>query len=396
MGGRKRKFKPDIPAHIDQAALPKGIYWEDNRWYILEPHPEGGRPRKRTVAYASARLSELHAIVETARGEDPRGSVSYITEQFHRSSEFASLAPRTQKDYRWLAQEACSYVLKDGSPLGRYPVDRMTVPMVQRLVESLAMGRPAAGLQPALPATPTKANHILRYLRRVFAWGMRHGLCRLNPAKGVRQVAERGDNRMPEPEAFAAVLRFARERGQRMAHTEGSVPPYLWAAMMLAYNLRLRGLEVCTLTDAHADDVGIRSNRRKGSLDNVTRWNAELREAWEFLQDYRRRVTEANKRPVPLRPEQRRVIVSQSGTPLTKSALDTAWQRMITMAIRERVITPDQRFSLHGLKHRGITDTAGNIADKQDAAGHRERRMTQRYNHELPVVEPPKLAKPRK
>lgn len=26
--GRKRKFKPDMPAHIDQAALPRGIYWE--------------------------------------------------------------------------------------------------------------------------------------------------------------------------------------------------------------------------------------------------------------------------------------------------------------------------------------------------------------------------------
>lgn len=59
--GRKRKFNPDIPRHIDQSALPKGVYWADGRWYIIEPHPEGGPTRKRTVAYADARLSDLHA-----------------------------------------------------------------------------------------------------------------------------------------------------------------------------------------------------------------------------------------------------------------------------------------------------------------------------------------------
>ncbi len=73
--GRKRKFNPDIPAHIDQAALPKGIYWEDNRWYLLEAHPEGGRPRKRTVAHADIRLSELHSIAEAAEGNEVRGVI---------------------------------------------------------------------------------------------------------------------------------------------------------------------------------------------------------------------------------------------------------------------------------------------------------------------------------
>lgn len=63
---------------------------------------------------------------------------------------------------------------------------------------------------------------------------------------------------------------------------------------------------------------------------------------------------------------------------------------MMQMAIREKVIREDQRFSLHGLKHRGITDTVGNRADKQDAAGHKSPQMTQRYDHQVPVVSPPK------
>lgn len=28
--GRKRKFNPAIPSHVDQQALPQGLYWESN------------------------------------------------------------------------------------------------------------------------------------------------------------------------------------------------------------------------------------------------------------------------------------------------------------------------------------------------------------------------------
>lgn len=144
------------------------------------------------------------------------------------------------------------------------------------------------------------------------------------------------------------------------------------------------------LTDAHAGEQGILARRRKGSRDNVTLWNEELRGAWAWLIEYRRRTMAAHERPVPLKPEQRRLVVSQSGTPLTKSALDSAWQRMMTLAIREGVIEEAQRFSLHGLKHRGITDTEGNLADKQEAAGHKTQEMTRRYSHDVPVVKPPR------
>ncbi|MCF7222796.1 hypothetical protein [Marilutibacter chinensis] len=64
---------------------------------------------------------------------------------------------------------------------------------------------------------------------------------------------------------------------------------------------------------------------------------------------------------------------------------------MITAAIHAQVIAEADRFSLHGLKHRGITDTVGNRADKQDAGGHVTPAMTHRYDHELPVVKPPVL-----
>lgn len=387
--GRKRKFNRDIPAHIDQDALPQGIYWSDNRWYLLEPHPEGGRPRKRTVGGKDARLSELHAAVEAARGGDLRGSLDYLCAQFKKSSEYLEKADETKRDYDWCADTACNYVLADGSRLGEVMVARLTVPAIQRLVEALGKGREATGRQPALPARPSKANHVQRFLRRTFAWGIRFGLCQHNPAKGVRQMREVGNDKMPTPQAFATMLDFLKARGRLKAHTRGSVSPYLYYVLVLAYNLRLRKIEVTDLTDAHELPEGVLCNRRKGSRDNVTQWNAELREAWDWLVEYRRKTMKDHKRPIPMKPEKRKLLVSQSGTPLTRSALDSAWQRAITKAMIERVIAPEDRFSLHGLKHRGVTDTAGNIGDKQDAAGHVERKMTLRYDHDLPVVAPP-------
>ncbi|SOO19392.1 Phage-related integrase (fragment) [Xanthomonas citri pv. fuscans] len=101
----------------------------------------------------------------------------------------------------------------------------------------------------------------------------------------------------------------------------------------------------------------------------------------------------AHGRPVHMKAERRRLLVNQSGTPLSKSALDSAWQRMILLAIKEGVIKNEDRFSLHGLKHRGITDTAGTRADRQEAAGHSTQQMTNRYDHSLPVVQPPRASK---
>ena len=385
--GRKRVFNAGIPAHIDQSALPKGIYWDNNRWYVLDPHPDGGRPRKRTVAWRSARLSELHAIMEARAGRNPRGCIAHLVALFEASTEFAELARRTQADYVWLAKQACSYVLSDGRTLGECQVEKQTVPGMQRLLETLAKGRPATRTQPAIPATPTKANQILRYLRRLFAWGGRHGHCSRNPGQGVRLVREVAKHKMPSMDAYDRVLTFARDRGALKAHSAGSVSPYMHAVMVLAFGVRLRGIEVNTLTDAHLLDVGILSNRRKGSEDNITRWYPELRDAVAWLKAYRQARWEAMKRPIPMQPEQRQLLVSESGMPLTKSSLDSAWQRMIRSAIKAGVIADTERFSLHGLKHLGIT-----YSDDPAAGGHKSEAMRRRYDHRLKTVEPPHRA----
>ncbi len=73
---------------------------------------------------------------------------------------------------------------------------------------------------------------------------------------------------------------------------------------------------------------------------------------------------------------------------LQKSSLDTTWQRFITRAIKDGVLTDEQRFALHDLKRRGVTDTPGDRKQKQDASGHRDESMLDIYDFSMPLVSP--------
>lgn len=380
MPGRKRKHDPTIPAHIDQARLPPGIYWDrtgKGRWILVDTTADGARQTRR-VAGPDARLSELQAIVEDLHSTTGRGTVGRVMERFHNSSAFAKLEPRTQADYRGYRRTIEALRTRSGGTFDQLLVDRLTPPVLQRLVENFA----AAG-------TPTKGNRLFRYLHRVFRWGVNHGECRTNPGAGVVQATEANKVRVPELAAYMRVLEFAQARGRLPTTAAGSLPPYLWICMELAYLCRLRGIEVITLTDQHITAEGIRTNRRKGSGDGVMSWHPRLRAAVDAALELRQLATDRHRRPVPLRPEDRTLIVKHDGAPLTKSGLDTAWQRMMRQAVAAGVLASDERFGLHAMKHRGISDTTGHLGDKQQAAGHRSPQMTQRYDHSVPTIGAP-------
>ncbi len=60
------------------------------------------------------------------------------------------------------------------------------------------------------------------------------------------------------------------------------------------------------------------------------------------------------------------IIVAIHGGPLRKTSLDTAWQRFITLVIVDGNVNSEDRFALHDLKRRGITDTTETRAEKSE------------------------------
>lgn len=383
--GRPRKAAANLPAHIDGTKIPAGIYWDARRqhWYVRAENSRGGASSKR-VAGADARLSELHALAEERAGVD-RSTLNWLCREFERSPQFAELSASTRKDYTYCRAVLCDWKTRAGK-FGDLVATRITRPLVQRLVDAIAAGteRDAAG---QLVPTPSKAAHVRRYLSRVWEWGANRGHAPAqNPATGIDQPSERKRRRLPEPSIMAAFVRFAHARGQLKYSAEGALPPYLWAVAEIAYLCRLRGVEVVTLTEAAAEADGLRTNRRKGSRDNIVRWTPRLRAAWDSLIARRDKIWTAKHTPIPLRADQRPVVIATDGQRLSKSALDTAWQRAMAQAIAAKIITADQRFGLHDLKRLGITETAGTRADKQEASGHRSPGMMDVYDLSLPVV----------
>lgn len=374
--GASRKHDPRIPAHIDQRALPKGVYWDPSgrgRWYTFI-QKDGKRARK-TLAGPATKLSQLHALTEVSVGPS-RGTVEWLCEAFHASPTFIGLSALTRADYNYCRGVVLAFPARVGVPFGQLQAEKISRPNVQRIIDALA----AAG-------TPTKANKVLRYLRRLYRWGINRGLVTHNPAQGVEAAKERKRQREPSTANYIALLEFAKSRGQRQARSAGSVAPYLWLVMELGYLCRLRGIETITLTEAHASVDGIRTNRRKGSRDNLVEWTPRLRAVWEAALTQRQAVLARTKRPEWIAPTQRVLFLSEGGEPLSKSGLDTAWQRLIHKSIEAGVITEEQRFSLHDLKRKGGTDTPGNRADKQDALGVSEA-MMKVYDKSVPRVKP--------
>ncbi len=391
--GRKRAHSPRIPKHIDQTRLPAGIYFEpsgNGRWYVREPRAdEPTRTRTITVAQRSATLSELHAIMERRAGRDATGTVGHLAAALETSPAWRALSDATRADYAYCAAILRGWKLATGATFDTLQVDKLSPPVIRRLIDAIADG--ADGTRADDPAKrkprPAKANHVLRYLRRLFAWGVERGACATNPAKGVKQVTEVGAIKMPSRETLAAVVAFAYQRGKLAPHSKGSSPAYLAPMLELSFMCRLRGSEAIALRDSDATAAGVLARRLKGSRDNVTKWDAagRLRAAWDAAEAARAanhpRVADAG-RQVP--DTGGALFLSQSGAPLSKDAQESAFEKLIAAAIDAGVISAGDRFTLHGLKHRGVTDSAG---DKQRASGHRNRRMADHYDHEIAEVD---------
>lgn len=375
---RKRKHNPHIPPHVDQAAIPAAVYFDQRGngvWYTLH-YDEGGKQRRQNIAPPTVTLAELHRIMEERAGID-RESLRHLCEQFHDSTQLKRLKPKTQDDYIYSRDVLLGIPTKLGKPLGELAVRKFTPALVQRLIDRIAD-----------EGTPSKAAHALRYLRRVMQWGRNRGYLDSNPAQGIEAPIERKQRRLPSAAVMALLIGRARTLGQLKRSQPGACPEYLSYVMELSYLCRLRGIETVTLSDANELADGVLTNRRKGSRDNVVRWTPRLRAAWDGAKAYRAKVWARTGAPVPSAAERRFIIIAAHGGALQKSSLDTAWQRFITRAIENQVITSAERFGLHDLKRRGITDTPGTRADKQQASGHRDESMLDVYDLSIPLVDP--------
>jgi len=90
-----------------------------------------------------------------------------------------------------------------------------------------------------------------------------------------------------------------------------------------------------------------------------------------------------------MKPEDRYLLVNNSGGKITSSGWQSVWGRFLKNAITEQLMTNDQWFGLHDMKRRGTTDTQGTADQKLEATGHKSKRMLDIYDKSIPRVNTP-------
>lgn len=165
--------------------------------------------------------------------------------------------------------------------------------------------------------------------------------------------------------------------------------PHRRIAIALAYPMRLRGIEVLTLTEENADDHDVRTNGRKESRDGDVLWSPRPRAAWDAVVDRRTRAWRTRRLLTPRDAAQRYLLASDQGRPIRRGALDTLWRNRMPKAVEQNVIAAKDRFGIHDLKRKGITDTAGTRGEKHEASGHRSGSMMDVYALSVPRVTTP-------
>ena len=223
--GRPRKFNPNIPSHIDQKALPTGVFWDNSgrgRWFRID-RSTGVAKRKKGPS-RNALLSELHQFMEMDNSDATRGTVEWVMKRFRHSEKWKELSALSQRDYRYVERVLKKLPVKSGGTFAQLTAERLTKVSVQTIVERVAK-----------EGHPTKANKIQRYLSRLFVWAQNHIGMTHNPAWGVEQVKERKQQRLPHEEAYKAILGYAKERAAITPNTKGSIASYLPWFLELTY-----------------------------------------------------------------------------------------------------------------------------------------------------------------
>ena len=369
--GRPRKHNAKIPAHINQTKLPDGLSYDaiKNRWRFNYTDSLGKRHDKR-VGSQTSKLAQILNNIERLGIEKPN-TFNWLVNEYLQDARFLDLKPATQKNYL-----ACYALIKKQS-------------VKQKSVTTLLLKNWSSGLcqqintQIAKKNGPSMANHCHSFLSLVFTYGKNYNYVTTNHATGVYKAKCRPAQQWVSTEVYSRVLSYAKKRGSTLPKTKGSSPYYIWLMMEISYLCRLRGVETRTLTEDKMLENGLQCDRRKGSKGNITIYNDRLLSVLNSAIVHRDNIWRSNGYPVPISKEDRLLIVNNTGQAVSLDSFHSAWQKFINFAINDKIITNDERFSLHDLKRKGISDTAGTGSDKKDASGHRSDAMMQVYDKSL-------------
>ena len=356
--GHPRNLALPSPAHINQSKLPKGLSYDlhQARWRYFYVDTLGKR-RVKSVGSATSTLPQILNHIQRLGVESPH-TFNWLVTEYMKSPRFLDLKPNTQKDYNYYFKLLKQQQTIQGS-VGEVLLKKWTSGLCQQIISDVEI---VNGL--------SIAKHLHSFLSLVFTFAKNYDYVSTNHATGVYTAKKRSKQQYVPDDVYNKLLAYAKHRGSVTPKTRGSSPYYIYSVMEIAYLCRLRGVEARTITEDFLLFKGVKCKRRKGSLTNIILYSDRLLSVLDHTIIKRNDIWASKNYPVPISARERHLLVNNDGQKISASAYHSAWQKFIKFAIADKVITNDQRFSLHDLKRKGISDTLGTGSDKKDAGGH--------------------------
>lgn len=311
--------------------MPKGVFFRPSGYY-WKP---GGTTEK--LAPAGASKSEVWiAFEKVVEGRKNILTFSQLWKKFLNSTDYADLAPRTQKDY--LAHE--KYLL---AVFGEAEAKAIKPEHVRRYMD--ARGKKSR----------VQANHEHSSMSRVYRWGYQRGFVPGNPCVGVDKFPKPQRDRYITDEEYLAIYEHASEPVK--------------AAMEIAYLCAARVSDVLKMDWPQIMDKGIFIQQGKTGVKQIKAWTDRLRSAVDICRSWG---------------ETGSVIKTMYGERYSYKGFNEAWRKARAAAANYLGRPLDCTF--HDLKAKGISDYEGSGKDKQLFSGHKSESQVLIYDRKVKIT----------
>jgi hypothetical protein len=281
-----------FPPHINPDKLPTGVTYEPRgkgRWIYRKGSGRKYRGKEIRFGNAQSTIAEIWQFIENI---ESGGLCTFraISNKFMQSSDWCTLAPRTQQGYESRHKTICETETRSGDKLGDVPLEVWTPGSVRRYMENRSSTSSAAA--------------DVRYIKRVFSWAISMDYyMQVNPAKGVmlkNMIKPRTHYVKDEDYCLAIAL----------------APLNVGLAAHLSYLTNKRRTDILSLTRSQVSPQGVEFVDSKTGKHSIVGWSDELKETVNMA-------IETAGDTLLLFPRQR-----SANERITDSAFDTAWQRL--------------------------------------------------------------------
>lgn len=307
--------------------------WKCGTKFTYRYHPVGGKP----MNLGTDKDAALRKVLDL-NGQSPHhGSLTWTWEQYQKTKRWLRLAEGTRADYEVAWKQIDAH-------LGKLPAASISSTMVARYVHVTREG------------TPRRADIEKTLMSNVFKHGILLGVCSINPTIGVQPHGSEPSTVMPQEAPMRAFLAWlTKQAGQRQ------VLAWMIRFAALCGSRRVEFLDVTWMQiDFDAGKVRLpRAKQRGRVVFDVIDMSPALR---------------ALLKEIPQDGDW--VFTTRDGNAYTDRGWKTLWQRAMTEAIADKVITKAQRFNFHALRRYYVTNHRAQEGDLPDL--HADKRVTSR------------------